>query len=228
MTQQKLDDLFSLTPSSTRSGKRSRINPITTNDRDEFDDLFETNSSIKRRRTNNNTNTKQSTDVFDFDTPSSSTFKKSENEKLKGSLKKKRSFIDDDENKAIDELFNNDTRKKLRRPIKQEESTDLLDMFKTRINTNIPQTISTIEDFKTPICPKSSTTQKKIKMFFDDSDLVLLRNEQNDMVSFSLLNNVVKRKSSSFRKIMFMSNLYWLLVDNGYQKKLRQKYYTDF
>jgi len=183
MTQQKLDDLFSLTPSSTRSGKRSRINQITTNDRDEFDDLFETNSSIKRRRTNN-PNTKQSTDVFDFDTPSSSTFKKSENEKFKGSLKKKRSFIDDDENKAIDELFNNDTRKKLRRPIKQEESTDLLDMFKTRINTNIPQPISTIEDFKTPIAPKSSTTQKKIKMFFDDTDLVLLRNEQNDIVSF--------------------------------------------
>ena len=60
-------------------------------------------------------------------------------------------------------------------------------MFKTRTNINIPpQTISTIEDFKTPICPKISTTQKKIKMFFDDSDLILLReqaNEQNDIVS---------------------------------------------
>lgn len=181
MTQQKLDDLFSLTPSSTRSGKRSRINQITTNDRDEFDDLFETNSSTKRRRTNN---IKQPTDIFDFDAPLTSTFKKADNDKLTSSFKKKRSADDDNENKAIDEVFNNDTRKKLRRSIKQEETTttDLLDMFKTRTNTNIPQTISTIEDFKAPICPKNSTTHKKIKMFFDDSDLISLREQQNDIV----------------------------------------------
>jgi hypothetical protein len=167
MTQKKIDDLFFQTP----SNKRSRQTRITTNDRDEFDDLFETNSSVKRRRTNN----KQSIDVFDFDIDIPSTSKI-------GSLKKKRSIIDDDEDKAIDDLFNNDTRKKLRRPIKTEESTDLLDMFKTRINTNIPPTISTIDDFKTPICSKNSSTQKKIKMFFDDTDLISSR-EQNDTVS---------------------------------------------
>jgi hypothetical protein len=174
MTQKKIDDLFSLT-SSTRSGKRSRVNQTTTNNRDEFDDLFETNSSAKRRRTNNNNN-KQVTDVFDFDMPSTSTIK-TENDR---SLKKKRSITDDNED--IDELFNNDTRKKLRRPIKQE-STDILDMFKTKTNTNIPQTITTLDDFKTPISSKNFTTQKKIKMFFDDTDLISIR-EQNEMVNF--------------------------------------------
>jgi hypothetical protein len=157
MTQQKIDDLFSLTPSSTRSSKRSRPNQTTINTRDELDDLFETNSSAKRRRTNNN---KPLTDVYDFDMPSTST-NTIENNKSTGSLKKKRSIIDDnDDNKAIDELFNNDTRKKLRRPIKHEESADLLDMFKTK--TNVPQTITTLDDFKTPIASKNSTTQKKI------------------------------------------------------------------
>jgi hypothetical protein len=168
MTQQKINDLFSQTVLS----KRSRINRTTTNDHDEFDDLFETNSSIKRRRTNN----KQSTDVFNFDISSTP---------IIGSLKKRKSIIDDEENKAIDDLFNNDTRKKLRRPIKTEaeDSTDLLDMFKTRTNTNNkPQTISTIDDFKTPSCPKNFTTQKKVKMFFDDTDLISTR-EQNDTVS---------------------------------------------
>jgi hypothetical protein len=175
MTQQKIDDLFSLTPSSTRSSKRSRPNQTTTNTRDEFDDLFETNSSAKRRRTNNN---KPLTDVYDFDMPSTST-NTIENNKSTGSLKKKRSIIDDnDDNKAIDELFNNDTRKKLRRPIKHEESADLLDMFKTK--TNIPQTITTLDDFKTPISSKNSTTQKKIKMFFDDTDLISIREQTND------------------------------------------------
>jgi hypothetical protein len=175
MTQQKIDDLFSLTPSSTRSSKRSRPNQTTINTRDEFDDLFETNSSAKRRRTNNN---KPLTDVYDFDMPSTST-NTIENNKSTGSLKKKRSIIDDnDDNKAIDELFNNDTRKKLRRPIKHEESADLLDMFKTK--TNIPQTITTLDDFKTPISSKNSTTQKKIKMFFDDTDLISLREQTND------------------------------------------------
>jgi hypothetical protein len=175
MTQQKIDDLFSLTPSSTRSSKRSRPNQTTINTRDEFDDLFETNSSAKRRRTNNN---KPLTDVYDFDMPSTST-NTIENNKSTGSLKKKRSIIDDnDDNKAIDELFNNDTRKKLRRPIKHEESADLLDMFKTK--TNIPQTITTLDDFKTPIASKNSTTQKKIKMFFDDTDLISLREQTND------------------------------------------------
>jgi hypothetical protein len=175
MTQQKIDDLFSLTPSSTRSSKRSRPNQTTINTRDEFDDLFETNSSAKRRRTNNN---KPLTDVYDFDMPSTST-NTIENNKSTGSLKKKRSIIDDnDDNKAIDELFNNDTRKKLRRPIKHEESADLLDMFKTK--TNIPQTITTLDDFKTPISSKNSTTQKKIKMFFDDTDLISIREQTND------------------------------------------------
>jgi hypothetical protein len=175
MTQQKIDDLFSLTPSSTRSSKRSRPNQTTTNTRDEFDDLFETNSSAKRRRTNNN---KPLTDVYDFDMPSTST-NTIENNKSTGSLKKKRSIIDDnDDNKAIDELFNNDTRKKLRRPIKHEESADLLDMFKTK--TNVPQKITTLDDFKTPIASKNSTTQKKIKMFFDDTDLISLREQTND------------------------------------------------
>jgi len=157
MTQRKLDELFSRTPST----KRSRVHQTTTKNRDEFDDLFETSSSIKRRRIDQ----KQSTDVFDFPAPSTN-----------GSLKKKRSSTimnDDDDDDAIDDLFNNDTRKKLRRPIKNEESTDLLDMFKTRTN---PQTF---DDFKPPI---SSKTQKKIKMFFDDTDLIALR-EQIDTVN---------------------------------------------
>jgi hypothetical protein len=143
MTQRKIDDLF--------SGKRTRAQPI----RDEFDDLFETNSSAKRRRVDQ----KPTTDVFDFPAPTT--------------LKKKRSSttIADDENKAIDDLFNNDTRKKLRRPIKTEASEDLLDMFNTRSN---PQPITTIDDFKPPI---PSTTQKKIKMFFDDTDLHALQNK---------------------------------------------------
>ncbi len=158
MTQQKLDDLFSQTPSNKRSHRNQN--------RDEFDDLFETNSSAKRHRTIQ----KQSTDVFDFDMPSSST---------SGSLKKKRSTIDDSETKTIDDLFNNDTRKKLRRPIKHEESIDLLDMFKTRTNPNLPQTITTLDHFQTP---RNSTIQKKIKLFFDDTDLISLR-EQNDTVS---------------------------------------------
>ena len=181
MTQKKIDDLFSLTSSSTRSGKRSRTNQTTTNIRDEFDDLFETNStSAKRRRTNNNNNNnKQLIDVFDFDMPSTSTIK-IENDR---SLKKKRGIPDDNED--IDELFNNDTRKKLRRPIKQE-STDILDMFKTKTNTNIPQTITTLDDFKTPISSKNFTTQKKIKMFFDDTDLISSR-EENEMVNFYYL-----------------------------------------
>ncbi len=154
----KIDDLFSQRP----TNKRSRITQTIKNDPDEFDDLFETNSSIKRRRTND----KQLTDVFHFDSPPRTE-----------SLKKKRSSIIDDENKAIDDLFNNDTRKKLRRPIKHEETTDLLDMFKTRINTNNPQTITTIDDFKI-----SSIKQKKIKMFFDDTDLISSRDE-NDTVN---------------------------------------------
>ena len=148
MTQRKLDDLF--------SSKRSRAQPV----RDEFDDIFETNSSAKRRRVDQ----KPTTDVFDFPAPSSSTT----------TLRKKRSStaIADDENKAIDDLFNNDTRKKLRRPIKTEASEDLLDMFNTR-------PITTFDDFKPPI---PSTTQKKIKMFFDDTDLHALQ-EQTDTVN---------------------------------------------
>ncbi len=162
MTQKKIDDLFSQRAPS----KRSRITQTITNDRDEFDDLFETNSSIKRRRTND----KQSIDIFDFNSPPSIS--------RTGSLKKKRSsIIDDNENKAIDDLFNNDTRKKFRCQIKHEDSNDLLDMFKTRINTNNPQTITTIDDFKTPVI-----TQKKIKMFFDDTDLISSRDE-NDTVN---------------------------------------------
>jgi len=51
--------------------------------------------------------------------------------------------------------------KKLRRPIKTEESIDVLDMFKTRTSPRIPQKITTLDDFKTSICPKNSTTQKK-------------------------------------------------------------------
>jgi hypothetical protein len=196
MTQQKIDDLFSLTPSSTRSSKRSRPNQTTTNTRDEFDDLFETNSSAKRRRTNNN---KPLTDVYDFDMPSTST-NTIENNKSTGSLKKKRSIIDDnDDNKAIDELFNNDTRKKLRRPIKHEESADLLDMFKTK--TNIPQTITTLDDFKTPISSKNSTTQKKIKMFFDDTDLISIReqtNDQNNTVNLLFIRLIRKKDIELF------------------------------
>jgi hypothetical protein len=144
MTQRKIDDLF--------SHKRSRVHQT----RDEFDDLFETNSSIKRRRIDQKPIT---TDVFDF--PSSSS-----------TLKKKRSstIIIDDENKAIDDLFNNDTRKKLRRPIKTEESSmDLLDMFKTPIH---------------------SKTQKKIKMFFDDTDLIALP-EQTDTKDYTQIKPVI-------------------------------------
>lgn len=155
MTQQKIDDLFS----QKSSKKRSRI---TTNDRDEFDDLFETTSSMKRIRTNNNNsnNIKQTTtsDVFDFDIPSTS--------------KTKRIHNDIDENKAIDDLFNNDTRKKLRRPIKTEQTPDVFDMF------NIP---SKSDDFKIPI-----TQKKKIKTFFDDTDLTSIR-EENDTVRLKIL-----------------------------------------
>ncbi|CAF0918100.1 unnamed protein product [Rotaria sordida] len=193
MTQQKIDDLFSLSSSSsTRSSKRSRINQIIPrNNRDEFDDLFETNTPTKRRCTNNNN--KQLTDVFDFNEPStstSSTIKKNDNKNLIESRKIKRNIIDvDNENKAIDELFNNDTRKKIRRQIKHEESTDLLDMFKTKTTTNISQTISSnIDDFKIPIHSKNLITQKKkIKMFFDDSDLISLREQvkqQNDIKDY--------------------------------------------
>lgn len=157
MTQKRIDDLFT----QRSSTKRSRITQTTINDRDEFDDLFETNSSIKRRRTNN---TKQTTDVFDFDVPTTSRIKRNISD-------------DDSENKLIDDLFNNDTRKKLRRPIKTEKSADILDMFITRSSTANPQTITTLDDFKTPI----STTQKKIKMFFDDTDLITTR-EENDTV----------------------------------------------
>lgn len=156
MTQQKIDDLFS----QKSSKKRSRI---TTNDRDEFDDLFETTSSMKRIRTNNNNsnNIKQTTttsDVFDFDIPSTS--------------KTKRIHNDIDENKAIDDLFNNDTRKKLRRPIKTEQTPDVFDMF------NIP---SKSDDFKIPI-----TQKKKIKTFFDNTDLTSIR-EENDTVRLKIL-----------------------------------------
>ena len=182
-----MNDLFSLS-SSFSSSKRSRTNQITANDRDEFDDLFETCSSIKRRRTNNNNN-KQLTDVFDFDISSTST-NKIKNEKLNESVNVKRNLIDDDENKIFDELFNNDTRRKLRRPIKDDDSTDLLDMFKTRTNTSSHKKISTIDNFETSIDPKNSTTQKKIKMFFDDTDLVSLReqtNQLNDIVSYFYL-----------------------------------------
>ncbi|UJR08358.1 hypothetical protein I4U23_012629 [Adineta vaga] len=178
MTQRKIDDLFSLKPSLS-TNKRSRTTQVTTNDRDEFDDIFETTSSSKRRRTNQ----KPSTDVFDFDIPSTSTNiprKSIDTEKSTSSLKKKRS----DENQMIDDLFNNDTRKKTRRPIKQEETIDVLDMFKTRTNTNAPPVLSTMDDFKTPICPKNSTTQKKIKMFFDDTDLIQLR-EQDEAKDYA-------------------------------------------
>lgn len=193
MTQRKIDDSFFLSSSST---KRSRVNLTSNNDRDEFDDIFET----KRRRTNHNNNSsgvKQLPDVFDFDAPSSSTStkKKVENSMLTGSRKIKRNIsYDDDENKAIDELFNNDKRKKIRPEIKQEESIDLLDMFKTRSNTNVTQTkTTTIDNFKMPISSKNFTTQKKVKMLFDDSDILTLREEvkeQNDTVRFnSLLKN---------------------------------------
>ncbi|CAF5086999.1 unnamed protein product, partial [Rotaria sp. Silwood1] len=166
MTQQKIDDLFlsSSPSSSTRSSKRSRINQIPTNNRDEFDDLFETNTCIKRQRTNNINNKQNNTDVFDFIEPSTSTnlIKKNDNKNIIGSCKIKRNMIDDDDNKAIDELFNNNnnTRKKIRHQIKHEETTDLLDMFKTRINTNISQiTSSTMDDFKIPISTKTESTQ---------------------------------------------------------------------
>lgn len=193
MTQRKIDDSFFLSSSST---KRSRVNLTSNNDRDEFDDIFET----KRRRTNHNNNSsgvKQLPDVFDFDAPSSSTSTKKqvENSMLTGSRKIKRNIsYDDDENKAIDELFNNDKRKKIRPEIKQEESIDLLDMFKTRSNTNVTQTkTTTIDNFKMPISSKNFTTQKKVKMLFDDSDILTLREEvkeQNDTVRFnSLLKN---------------------------------------
>lgn len=192
MTQKKIDDLFIL--SSSRPSKRSRVNPITTNDRDEFDDIFETDTSAKRKRTNNHTpastTNKVLTDVFDFgDEPLTSkcTKKKPENEVLVPSLKIKRCISEDDGNKALDEFFNNDTRKKPRLPVKTEESTDILDMFKSRTNPNIPQTIQTskIEDFQMPSSSKTLTTQKKVKMFFDDTDLKSMRevNEQNDTVS---------------------------------------------
>ncbi|CAF0863342.1 unnamed protein product [Rotaria sp. Silwood1] len=194
MTQQKIDDLFSSSSpsSSTRSSKRSRINQIPTNNRDEFDDLFETNTCIKRQRTNNINNKQNNIDVFDFIEPSTSTnsIKKIDNKNIIGSCKIKRNMIDDDDNKAIDELFNNNnnTRKKIRHQIKHEETTDLLDMFKTRINTNISQiTSSTMDDFKIPISTKTVSTQKKIKMFFDDTDLISIREQvkqQNDIKDY--------------------------------------------
>ncbi|CAF1058054.1 unnamed protein product [Adineta ricciae] len=173
MTQRKIDDLFSLTTS--KSNKRSRTTQVAANDRDELDDLFDTASSTKRRRSN----LKPSTDVFDFDTVSKIP--------KPSSLKKKRS----DENQVIDELFNNDTRKKIRRPIKQEEeSTDVLDMFKTRTNANIHSAITTTDDFKTPSTSKALTTQKKIKMFFDDTDLISLR-EQNETKDYAHIKPVL-------------------------------------
>ncbi|CAM4746589.1 unnamed protein product [Rotaria magnacalcarata] len=199
MTQKNIDDLFFLSSSSTRSStKRSRANPIPTNDRDDFDDIFET----KRRCTNNSNHnkTKSSTDVFDFDTQSTSmsTMKKRENDNSIGSSAIKRRISDDndDENKAIDELFNNNNRqKKIRPQIKYEESTDLLDMFKTRTITNVTQTItSTMDGFKIPIASKKLAAQKKVKMFFDDSDLVSLREQakqQNDIKDYTQIKPVL-------------------------------------
>jgi len=189
----KIDDLFSQRPTS----KRSRITQTITNDRDEFDDLFEGNSSIKRRRTND----KQSIDIFDFNSPPSTS--------RTGSLKKKRSsIIDDDENKAIDDLFNNnDTRKKLRRQIKHEDSNDLLDMFKTRINTNNPQTITTIDDFKTP-----AITQKKIKMFFDDTDLISSRDETDTVKLIIYLINKSKFILERLYSYQTCINNQWTMV----------------
>ncbi|CAF3295491.1 unnamed protein product [Rotaria socialis] len=198
MTQKNIDDLFSLSSSSTRSStKRSRANPLPTNDRDDFDDIFET----KRRCTKNSNHnkTKSSTDVFDFDTQSTSmsTMKKRENDNSIGSSAIKRRISDDndDEKKAIDELFNNNKQKKIRPQIKHEESTDLLDMFKTRKITNVTQTItSTMDGFKIPITSKNLTTQKKVKMFFDDSDLVSLREQvkqQNDIKDYTQIKPVL-------------------------------------
>lgn len=172
MTQRKIDDLFAPASSSVRSGKRPRGTQATSKDRDDFDDLFETGSSSKRRRTN----VKPATDdVFDFEMP---TAKKPERSTPATSLTKKRSAGDDN---AIDDLFSSDARRKVRRPIKQEESSDPLEMFKPRTNTHVAST-----EFKTPMAPKSFTTQKKVKMFFDDADLVSLReqtNEQDETVS---------------------------------------------
>ena len=125
MTQRKVDELFSTTKKRSISTRAKA---------DEFDDLFENHSTSKRRRTN-----EQSSDVFDFPTSSSN-------------LKKKRSTIIEEDNQAIDQLFNDDTRKKVRRPIKTE---DVFDMF----------------PIQSSIATKPTTTQKKIKLFFDPTDL---------------------------------------------------------
>lgn len=129
MTQRKVDELFSTTKKRSIS---SRVKA------DEFDDLFESHSTSKRRRTN-----EQPSDVFEF--PASDSH----------SLKKKRSAILEEDNQVIDQLFNDDTRKKLRRPIKTE---DVFDLFPTSSS-------------KPPSTTTTTTQKKKIKMFFDPTDL---------------------------------------------------------
>ena len=199
MTQRKIDDLFS---SKTSSGKRSRPNPISTH-RDEFDDIFETSSASKRRRTNNTNNPSSLTTASPFensDAPLPSTTTKTQAERVSGSMRKKRSFREDDvEKTAMDELFSSDTRKKVRRPIKSDlhhedlasGTVDLLDMFNTKAVTHLPPITSSTNDFKTPLTLKPVGTQKKVAMLFDENDLKSIREQVDEQKEYPRIKPVV-------------------------------------
>ena len=85
-----------------------------------------------------------------------------------GSLKKKRSsFTDDQETAEIEEVFSTTNRRKARRK-DDPPPIDLLDMFQTKS-----------KDLFTPTMTTKKKTTTDVKLFFDDTDVKALREEED-------------------------------------------------
>jgi len=117
-----------------------------------IDELF----SQKRSRTIVNSNRDEFDDIFESKKRQRTNLKPIDDE-LFPTIRRKRSQHFDD----------NEQKKKTRCSPIQTQTIDLLDMFNTRSKT---------DDFKIPMI-----TQNKVLMFFDDSDLISVR-EENDIV----------------------------------------------
>lgn len=117
-----------------------------------IDELF----SQKRSRTIVNSNRDEFDDIFESKKRQRTNPKPIDDE-LFPTIRRKRSQHFDD----------NEQKKKTRCSPTQTQTIDLLDMFNTRSKT---------DDFKIPMI-----TQNKVLMFFDDSDLISVR-EENDIV----------------------------------------------
>lgn len=166
-----------------------------------IDDLF----SQKRSRANPSKSRDEFDDIFENTKRQRTNPKPIEDVFQSTSLRKKRSrqFAEEEENLQ---------QKKFRFP----ETIDLLDMFNTR-SSNQPPLTTIDHDFKVP----APTTQKKVQMFFDHTDLTSLREDDDESVRRD--RDSRSKELLFFRKITPRSNQYSSRVANGYPKQRKRK-----